>query len=417
MPLRAIIGAQWGDEGKGKIVDYLGQEAALVARFQGGANAGHTIYIGEEQTILHQIPAGILHPDTHCLLGNGMVIDPVGLVQEITLLMQRGIDIQGRIHLSSLAHIVSPLHKILDAYQESSRGPLAIGTTKRGIGPCYTDKVSRRGLRLGDFFNRSQAESILAEQLSQLEQQGIIASDQREELAAEMEKFWQAIAFILPFAVNSVELVHAYLQAGKLILAEGAQGTLLDIDFGTYPYVTASNTVAGNICTGLGIGPRQISEVIGVYKAYTTRVGSGPFPTELRDKVGTYLQATGVEFGATTRRPRRCGWFDAVLGRYAALLNGFDSIAITKLDVLNGLDKIKICVKYRGGDFPTIDLNLAEPEYIELPGWQQDLGQPQHFRDLPRAAQHYLRTIEELIGVKIGLISLGRERKQILVVD
>lgn len=414
MPLRAVIGAQWGDEGKGKVVDYLCQSADLVARFQGGANAGHTIFIGDEETILHQIPAGILRPETHCLLGNGMVIDPLGLVQELRMLTARGIEVQGRVHISLLAHIVTPFHKLLDAYREGALGKRAIGTTKRGIGPCYTDKVSREGLRLCDFYDRTSVEARLRDKRQSLINQGIIKIAELPQVDAELQAFQEAVDFILPFAENTIELIHDYLQADKKILAEGAQGTLLDVDFGTYPYVTSSNTVAGNICTGLGIGPKAVTEVIGVFKAYSTRVGSGPFPTELNDEIGDYLQETGIEFGATTRRRRRCGWFDAVLGRYARQLNGFTSIAITKLDVLNGLEHLKICVRYRNGNFPSIDLSQAEPEYITLPGWQQDLGQPRRFSDLPPHTQRYLRTVEELVGAPISLISYGRERNQIL---
>lgn len=416
MPLQAVIGAQWGDEGKGKIVDYLGRQSDMVARFQGGANAGHTILIGTEETILHQIPTGILRPETHCLLGNGMVIDPVGLVQEMVMLQQRGIDLTGRVHVSLLAHVVTPLHKLLDSYQEENLGVRAIGTTKRGIGPCYTDKVSRSGLRIRDLKERHKLENDLKQRCQSLQNRGILNDTNIRVLEYDLEQFHAAVDKILPYVEDTVRLIHHYLQSGRQVLAEGAQGTLLDIDFGTYPYVTASNTVAGNICTGLGIGPQWIDAIIGVFKAYTTRVGAGPFPTELTDSIGAYLQETGVEFGATTRRRRRCGWFDAALGRYAAMINGFTSLAITKLDVLNGLDRLKICVGYHNGDFPAIDLNQAEPEYIELPGWQQTIENPRTFADLPLAAQRYLQTIEELIGVKIALVSFGREREQILVV-
>ncbi len=416
MPLQAVIGAQWGDEGKGKIVDYLGRQSDMVARFQGGANAGHTILIGTEETILHQIPTGILRPNTHCLLGNGMVIDPVGLVQEMTMLQQRGIDLAGRVHVSLLAHVVTPLHKLLDSYQEENLGVRAIGTTKRGIGPCYTDKVSRSGLRIRDLKEHHKLENDLKQRRQSLQNCGILNDTNTRILEDDLEQFYAAVDKILPYVEDTVRLIHHYLQSGRQILAEGAQGTLLDVDFGTYPYVTASNTVAGNICTGLGIGPQWIDAIIGVFKAYTTRVGAGPFPTELTDSIGAYLQETGVEFGATTRRRRRCGWFDAALGRYAAMINGFTSLAITKLDVLNSLDRLKICTGYRNGDFPAIDLSQAEPEYIELPGWQQTIENPRTFVDLPLAAQRYLRTIEELIGVKIALVSFGREREQILVV-
>jgi adenylosuccinate synthase len=414
MSLTAVIGAQWGDEGKGKIVDTLSESADLVARFQGGANAGHTIQIGAKETILHQIPSGILRPRTHCLLGNGMAFDPVGLQKEIDELTREGIDVRGRLHISPLAHVVTPLHKILDAHQEQASGARAIGTTKRGIGPCYAEKVGRAGIRVRDLSDIENLRAIITAKLNALHQ--IIPAGELEEtqLNQDLEGFYQAVEFILPFVDDTIFRIHTYLQEGRNVLAEGAQGVLLDVDFGSYPFVTASNTTTGNIATGLGISPRNIDWIIGVFKSYTTRVGAGPFPTELEDATGDFLQSRGHEFGATTRRRRRCGWFDAALGKYSMLINGFTSIALTKLDVLDELPEIKICTHYANGEFPLLNLKDAIPVYRTLPGWQASTASARRLTDLPRAARKYLEILEELLTVKISHISVGKERNQII---
>lgn len=414
MALTAVIGAQWGDEGKGKIVDTLSESADLVARFQGGANAGHTIQIGNEETILHQIPSGILRPKTHCLLGNGMAFDPVGLQKEIDEIARKGISVAGRLHISPLAHVVTPLHKILDAFHEKESGTNAIGTTKRGIGPCYADKIGRSGIRVRDLTEATALRATIAARTAALRQAVIMTDAEEQQLSRDLEIFFTAVEFILPFVDDTIFRIHAYLKEGRNVLAEGAQGVMLDIDFGSYPFVTASNTTSGNIATGLGIGPRQIDAIIGVFKSYTTRVGAGPFPTELNDVTGDHLQSRGAEFGATTRRRRRCGWFDAALGKYSVMINGFTSIALTKLDVLDELAEIKICTHYENGDYPLLNLQDARPVYRTLPGWQKPSAAARRLADLPRAARHYLETIEELLAVKISHISVGKERNQII---
>jgi len=416
MPVMAVLGAQWGDEGKGKIVDVLSAEADVVGRFQGGANAGHTIMIGDCETILHQLPSGIMRDQTQCILGNGMVIDPIGLVQEIQTLEKRGIGIRDRIHIALQAHIVTPLHKLRDAVAEKARGTQAIGTTQRGIGPCYADKVNRTGLRGWDLLDASALNLKIQQQLEAIG--GLNITDtQRSDCQRQTDAFLTAASQIAPYIEDTVGLIHTYLAEGRRILVEGAQGSLLDIDFGTYPYVTSSNTTAGNIATGLGIGPRQIDQIIGVYKAYNTRVGSGPFPTEQDNPVGETLRRTGNEFGATTGRPRRCGWFDAELARYTQRINGFTGLAITKLDVLDTFTEVNICTAYRNGRFPCLPLEQAEPEYLTLPGWNVSTRQAASSADLPPQARRYLDTLAELIGVPITYVSIGKARHQIFQLE
>lgn len=414
MSILAVLGGQWGDEGKGKIVDALCECSEVVARFQGGANAGHTILIGEEETILHQLPSGILRENIDCILGTGMVIDPISLMQEINNLKKHEIGINGRIHISLLAHVVTPIHKTLDASRETSLGSMAIGTTKRGIGPSYSDKISRTGIRMIDLRNLSLLKSRLEDKLRQSISQGFILETEKNDLFKEFDDFYKASEKISPFIEDTISLVHQYIDEGKNILVEGAQGTLLDIDYGSYPFVTSSNTVSGNICTGLGIGPKSIDNIIGVFKAYATRVGAGSFPTELDTPEGDYLQRRGNEFGATTHRKRRCGWFDAALGKYAVKINGFTSIAITKLDVLDALEEIKICTHYENGAYPSINLNEAVPHYITLPGWSRSISNVREFDNLPTRAKEYLKTIEGLLEAPISHISVGKERHQII---
>jgi len=414
MALTAIIGAQWGDEGKGKIVDTLSEAADLVVRFQGGANAGHTIKIGDEETILHQIPSGILRPTTHCLLGNGMAFDPVGLKNEIEEIERKGLTVNGRLHISPLAHVVTPLHKIKDAYQEDASGVKAIGTTKRGIGPCYTDKIGRTGIRVRDLFNENDLRVTLVSKTALLRRRIDMPEVEAQKLVSDLELFFDSVQRILPFVDNTIFRIHSYIKEGRNILAEGAQGVMLDIDFGSYPYVTACNTTAGNIATGLGIGPRLIDQIIGVFKCYTTRVGAGPFPTELNDAIGDHLQTRGSEFGATTRRRRRCGWFDAALGKYAVMINGFTGLAMTKLDILDEMEEIKICTHYENGEFPLLDLKDARPVYLTLPGWRESTAEARRLTDLPPRARQYLQTLEDLLEVKISYVSTGKERRQII---
>ncbi len=414
MSVLAILGAQWGDEGKGKIVDVLSEKSNLVARFQGGANAGHTIKIGNEETILHQLPSGILREKANCILGNGMVIDPIGLLEEIEIVKSKGLEIDSRIKISHLAHIVTPLHKALDCSREIELGKNAIGTTKKGIGPCYSDKISRKGIQARELADILSVKEKLTSLLNFHLAKGNILESEKPRLIKEFEEFYDASQKISGFVFDTISMIHQYIKSDRNILIEGAQGTLLDVDFGSYPFVTSSNTIAGNICTGLGISPKNVHDILGVFKAYTTRVGAGPFPTELLDATGDYLQKTGHEFGATTKRRRRCGWFDAVVGKYSSMINGFTNIALTKLDVLDGLDEIKICTNYKNGKYPGIDLHLAEPEYITLPGWKSTISGIRKFEDLPINTRVYINKLEELLETPIGFISVGKSRDQII---
>jgi len=421
MPNTVLIGAQWGDEGKGKIIDVLTQDADVVARFQGGNNAGHTVKIGDEKYVLHLIPSGILHDGKTCIIGNGVVVDPLALVGEMEELEQRGIDTAGRFFVSDRAHVVFPFHGLLDAQREARRSESKrIGTTKRGIGPSYGDKVSRVGIRMGDFVGDGFPE-LLSNRLEEanpvLEAMGGTALDGDEVLAT----YQVAAARLAPHVADTVVLINEAIQAGKSVLCEGAQGTLLDIDFGTYPFVTSSNATAGGACTGAGIAPHRVDRVIGVIKAYTTRVGAGPFPTELHCELGEQLRAEGNEFGATTGRPRRCGWFDAVVGRYSAMINGVDYWAMTKLDVLDGIETLKICVAYEcdGVLYDSVPASVrvlqnCTPQYEEMPGWMTSTKDVTTYDELPENAKAYVSRLCELTGVKLGILSVGAKRESTL---
>ncbi|MBO8132019.1 MAG: adenylosuccinate synthase [Candidatus Marinimicrobia bacterium] len=417
MPVTAVIGGQWGDEGKGKIIDYLSCDADIVARFQGGSNAGHTIQIKDKEIILHQIPSGILRKSITCILGNGMVIDPVNLVREIKDVETIGINTTGRLFLSLNAHIVTPIHKFLDAYWENKAGNRAIGTTKRGIGPAYTDKIKRCGIRVRDLKNRENLREKVQNQLDYLKLLDNISNEDIEGIQKELEPFFESCEQIKHLAADTFSIIHKHIENGSNILLEGAQGTLLDIDHGSYPFVTSSNTISGNICAGLGISPKDIDKIIGVFKAYNTRVGAGPFPTEQLNEYGEYLQQKGYEFGATTRRKRRCGWFDAELARFAVKVNGVDYIALTKLDVLDELDEIKICTHYENGRYPEVYLEDAKPVYISLPGWKKSIKQIKEFDKLPAETINYIKKIEELLSVPIKIVSTGKEREEIIFID
>jgi adenylosuccinate synthase len=417
MPVTAVLGAQWGDEGKGKIVDNLCQHADVVARFQGGANAGHTLFVSGKETILHQLPSGILHEKVECILGNGMVVDPPELWREMQALQSQGLRLTERVHISLQAQVVTPIHKLLDAKTELALGSAAIGTTKRGIGPCYTDKINRSGIQVRELRDIASIRQKLNEKIEQLRHNKLATEEEIQSLIKAFDQFYSAATEILPYTTDTSRLLNHYIRAGKNILVEGAQGTLLDVDFGSFPYVTSSNTIAGNICTGLGIGPKTIDNIIGVYKSYTTRVGAGPFPTEQLNATGEYLQQTGMEFGATTHRKRRCGWFDAALGQYSARINGFTAAIITKLDILDQLDQIQICTHYENGSFPEIDLQSAQPHYISLPGWHKTTSNLHQFSNLPKAAQQYLRKIEELLEIPISHVSVGKERRQLICLE
>ena len=418
MPNTLLIGAQWGDEGKGKVVDFLSQDADIVVRYQGGSNAGHTIEIGAERYVLHLVPSGILYPDKTCVIGNGLVIDPVGLVKEIKELNERGIHTAGRLHVSDRAHVVLPYHKALDAARENKLAAGSkIGTTQRGIGPTYEDKASRTGLRMGDLLAPC-LDTLIAERLAaknaQLSLLGAPALDPAK-VCAEVRS---AAEFLAPYITDTVKLVGEAYKAGKQFLFEGAQGTMLDIDFGTYPFVTSSNPTAGGASVGTGLPPRSVERVLGVIKAYTTRVGEGPFPTELLDATGEALRKRGREFGATTGRPRRCGWFDAVVGKYSAMVNGADYWAITKLDVLDEMETIKVCVAYEcdGKRYDTVPASISvldrcKPVYREFPGWMSPTSHVKRYADLPQKAKDYVKALCDITGVPLGVLSVSPQRE------
>jgi adenylosuccinate synthase len=421
MPVQVILGAQWGDEGKGKIVDLLSEHADIVARYQGGANAGHTVVIGDRQYVLHLIPSGMFHPNTVCVIGNGAVIDPAALMSEIAQLEQAGISVQGRLLISHNAHLIMPYHKQLDVIREQTS--TKIGTTGRGIGPAYIDKFLRIGIRIVDLLNHD----VLAAKLkANIEEKNQILTkiygETKIDLDAIIAEYQDFDKKIDEYVTNTAVYLNQALNAGKMVMAEGAQGALLDIDHGTYPYVTSSNPTAGGACTGLGIPPTRIQSVIGVVKAYSTRVGNGPFPTELLDETGELLRSTGHEFGATTGRPRRCGWFDAVAMSYSAMINGIENIAVTKLDVLDGFEEIKICVAYehqgrRLKQFPTDlpTLTSITPIYETYPGWKSPIGAITHVEELPHNARRYLDAMAKLTGTKLWLISVGPRRDQTII--
>jgi adenylosuccinate synthase len=420
-----VVGAQWGDEGKGKIVDLLSENFKIVARYQGGANAGHTVIIRDKKYILHLIPSGILHPHVECVIGNGVVIDPVALMEEIRLLESEGIKVQGRLWISQKAHLIMPYHKLLDTASEEKEGANRIGTTGRGIGPAYVDKANRKGIRIVELLDRETFEQKLRrnvkeknELLNKIYQK---ISLNVEEIIKEYLHFDQIID---PYIKDVSVYLNNAIDLGKSVLLEGAQGTLLDVDHGTYPFVTSSNPVSGGACIGVGIGPGKITEVLGVMKAYTTRVGAGPFPTELLDREGEFLRREGQEFGATTGRPRRCGWFDAVVARYAIRINGINSLAITKLDVLDKLESIKVCTGYRYNgkvltEFPTEAriLQNCEAVYESLPGWQQSTGEIKNWNNLPPIARQYLEYLETVTKVPVKIISVGSKRSQTIFRD
>jgi adenylosuccinate synthase len=418
-----VIGAQWGDEGKGKIVDLLTENAAAVVRFQGGHNAGHTLVIGGRKTVLHLIPSGILRPGVHCLIGNGVVLAPAALLAEIDGLQQQGVAVMERLHISEACPLILPYHVALDQAREKARGAQAIGTTGRGIGPAYEDKVSRRAVRLGDLFHRERFAAKLGEVLDfhNFVLQRYFQTDPVD-FQKVLDETLAMAERLRPLAADVTDLLDGYRRRGERVLFEGAQGALLDIDHGTYPYVTSSNTTAGGAATGTGIGPRYLDYVLGITKAYTTRVGGGPFPTELFDATGAYLAERGHEFGATTGRARRCGWFDAVALRRSILNNSVSGLCVTKLDVLDGLDSIQMCVGYQCGPQKLDNAPLGaealaacEPIYEEMPGWQESTFGVRCYEDLPANARAYLQRIAELTDTPIDIISTGPDRAETIV--
>jgi adenylosuccinate synthase len=417
-----IVGSQWGDEGKGKIVDVLADGVEVVARYQGGANAGHTVHVGSEEFVLHQIPSGILHPGRRCLLGNGVVFDPFQFFEELDGITGRVADAESRVGVSLRAHLLLPYHKLLDRVAEEGRGAGKIGTTGRGIGPAYEDKIARQGMRVADLRDAGKAEERLRGAADRVNRRlaGIGASE-RVDAEALVDEVLSIRERLLPLGTDTGHEIHLALRSGKRVLLEGAQGALLDVDHGTYPFVTSSNTTAGGAALGVGIGPTAIDAVVGVVKAYTTRVGAGPLPTEFPSPMQERVRELGGEYGATTGRPRRCGWFDAVVVRYAARVNGLTGLAVTKLDVLDTLPELRIATAYLAGgesldQFPS-DLGLleeAEPSYETMPGWQQDTTGVREWAELPEAARAYLRRLEELTEVPIWYVSVGSRRDQII---
>ncbi|MBJ6750749.1 adenylosuccinate synthase [Geomonas anaerohicana] len=419
-----VIGAQWGDEGKGKVVDIYTEYADDVVRYQGGNNAGHTLVVGDEKVILHLIPSGILHEGKRCVIGNGVVLDPEVFIMEITRLKNNGyLKDDGMLLLSEALHIIMPYHKRIDIARERNSGAKKIGTTGRGIGPAYEDKIGRRGIRLMDLLDEKaftrKVKEVLDEKNLILTQ---LLGDEPFTFEEIYNEYMGYAEVLRKYAADTSLLLHKEIKAGKSLLFEGAQGTLLDVDHGTYPYVTSSSTCSGGACTGSGVSPREIHEVIGISKAYATRVGSGPFPTELLDETGEALRQAGREFGSTTGRPRRCGWFDALVARYAVRVNGLSGIAITKLDVLTGLDTIKVCTGYKYNDqiLDEIPASLevmeqCTPIYEELPGWTEDITGAKSIAELPKNAQDYVKRVEALSGAPVVLVSVGPRRDETIV--
>lgn len=424
MPATVVIGAQWGDEGKGRVVDWMAEQADLVARYAGGDNAGHTVIHAGQKVALHLVPSGILYPDKLCLMGGGMVVNPASLLQELDGLQADGLDVSPRhLKLSETAHLILACHTELDGAQEQGRGQQAIGTTKRGIGPAYTDKYARAGIRAGamrDLDAFADKVRALLESKNRLLTQ--IYGQSPVDVAAWVARYREYAERLVPYLANVPLLINQALEAGQQVLCEGAQGTLLDIDHGTYPYVTSSNPTVGGALTGLGFGPRYVERVVGVTKAYTTRVGRGPFPTKLEDAVGQQIRDVGHEYGTTTGRPRDCGWLDAVALRYAVQINGLTHLALTKLDVLSGLEHLKVAVAYdyhgeRLEHYPpdTDVLEACTPIYEQFPGWAEDLRTVRARRDLPQAAQDYIAWIEDFVGAPVMLIGVGPEREEAII--
>jgi adenylosuccinate synthase len=419
-----LIGAQWGDEGKGKVTDFLASQANVVVRSTGGNNAGHTVVVGEEEFKIHLVPSGILYSNTNCIIGNGVVIDPKVLIKEIDSLIARGVKVDN-LRISSNAHVIMPYHVKLDELEEESKGDSKIGTTKRGIGPAYVDKASRIGIRMGDLLEQEEFHAKLVRNVAA---KNIILEKIYNSTAFNAEEIYQEyLGYAKRLAAHITDtslMIHQAIERGEKVLFEGAQGTLLDLDHGTYPYVTSSNPTSAGACIGSGVGPTRINKVVGVIKAYTTRVGAGPFPTELLDEAGEEIRSKGKEFGTTTGRPRRCGWYDAVIARYTARINGIDAFAVTKLDVMGGLDTIKICTGYKFGEqilqeFPLSQKVLEQcvPVYEEMPGWQEDISNVKTFEELPEAAKNYLNKIKELAGVDLFLVAVGPRRDETIILQ
>ena len=417
-----VIGLQWGDEGKGKIIDILARDYDIIVRYQGGGNAGHTLVINDEKYVFHLIPSGILHPGKKCVIGNGIVLDPGLFLDEVAELSKRNVNVNGNLFISDRAHVVFPYHKKLDLLIEKQKGDLMIGTTGRGIGPCYTDKMARNGIRIAELYHKEHFKMKLEKTIEEKNRLFVNLYDAEPISWKEVYEEYSAYADkISPFVCDTIELMAKAISDNKRILFEGAQGTLLDVDFGTYPYTTSSNAAACGASSGVGISPKQIHNVLGIMKAYITRVGSGPFPTEVVGKLGDHIREKGGEFGATTGRPRRCGWFDVVAAQHSVKINDVDSAVMTKLDVLDDQETVKICTGYKSGkkiyhSFPAdLDaLDVCEPIYEEVPGWMEDTSKVRNRDDLPKNAINYIQTIERHLRLKIEMISVGPERLQVV---
>ncbi len=419
-----VMGTQWGDEGKGKIVDHLAEQAQVVVRYQGGNNAGHTVVAKGVEFKLNLLPSGILYPGKTCIIGNGVVVDPAHLLKEIKNMQAKGIDMSG-LKISNRAHIIMPYHKMLDEADEDSRGDRKIGTTKKGIGPCYSDKDSRTGIRMVDLMDAEEFAIRLKQNIE--EKNRLLAGIYGKEALDYNKVLTEYLGYadeLRPYVTDTIYALHDSLQKGEKVLFEGAQATMLDVDFGTYPYVTSSHPLAGGVCIGAGVGPKAIGKVIGVVKAYTTRVGEGPFVTELHDETGNMIRERGHEYGTTTGRPRRTGWLDTVVVKYACQLSQIDCLAITRLDILDTLPSLKICTGYRYKGKPLHEypaslkmLDAVEPVYEELPGWQQDISGIRRYEDLPLKARRYVERLSECSGARLGIISVGPDREQTIVLE
>ena len=418
-----VLGAQWGDEGKGKMVDLFSDRFQIVARYQGGHNAGHTVYIGEKKFVLKLIPSGILRAEVKAVIGNGVVIDPKALIEEMDMLRAAGIDVDNQLAISNRAHLIFPFHRLAEKISENRADRVALGTTSRGIGPCYEDKVARRGIRIADLLDRSAFgslyENLAADKATISKAFHLDGSVDFDRIRGEYLQYAERLA---PMVCDTSLLLNRAMDAGKSVLFEGAQGTMLDVDHGTYPFVTSSSAAAGGACTGCGIAPTRIDGIVGVSKAYITRVGAGPFPSEDHGEAGERLRAAGNEFGSVTGRPRRCGWFDVPLLRYTAMVNGFDSLIVTKLDVLDELEQIPVCTGYRVGGHAIEEMPAAiagidalEPIFENLPGWHQSTRGVSSFNNLPAAARDYLRFLEDRSGVEVGCVSTGPERTETMI--
>jgi adenylosuccinate synthase len=425
MPNIVVVGTQWGDEGKGKIVDVLTPHVNVVVRYQGGNNAGHTVVVGREKYVFHSIPSGILHPGCRSVIGCGVVIDPSSLIEEMESLVQRGVVFDSNLFISKNAHLIMPYHPALDRASEAKLGNRRIGTTGRGVGPAYVDKAARVGIRMGDLLDTRLFREKLEYNVAQKNRILRDIYDAKTFTVDEiLNPYLRYAGWLAPYITDTALLLHRWIDAGYSVLFEGAQGTMLDMDHGTYPFITSSSTTAGGAATGTGVAPRRLDAVLGVAKAYTTRVGAGPFPTELSGPLAEEIRTRGNEYGATTGRPRRCGWFDAVVLRYAVRINGLDTVAITKLDVLDQLETVKVCTAYRYKgelltEFPEEEtiLNQVEPVYEDLSGWMAPTSKAKHEGDLPAKARRYLERLEELLGVPFSLISTGAIRDETIVCD